>query len=69
MRSVVRASGSDYSGLDCGSASPPRSASPAPPRGTLRGPSARLSGPRDDRLETELQQERSKGFWARLFGG
>lgn len=32
MRSVVRASGRDYSGLDPGSASPPRSASPAPPR-------------------------------------
>jgi hypothetical protein len=46
MQSVVRASGGDYSGLDSGSAPPPRSASPAPPRGTLRGPSARLSGPR-----------------------
>jgi septal ring factor EnvC (AmiA/AmiB activator) len=24
---------------------------------------------RADRLEAELQQERSKGFWQRLFGG
>jgi excisionase family DNA binding protein len=33
-------------------------------RGRLQGEQARA-----DRLEAELREERSKGFWARLFGG